>query len=130
MTAPTGIMQAATTIAKTTQTLVGSVLETANYQYLNLFVTYTKGDETGLDIIVSYQRSATGTAHPRSVWSQTAGVYTRADEKYRFTASATTVISLMISGIDYVKVTQGGSNNDGTPTGTLAVSYTLGYPEV
>jgi len=30
-----------------------------------------------------------------------------------------------ITGIDHVLFTQGGSHNDGTPTGTLAAAYTL-----
>lgn len=121
----TGIMQAAAVIAKTTQTAVGSILPTEGYEYLNLFLTYVKGDETGLDVVVSYQRTATSTAHPESEWTETAGVYTRTSRKYRLTASANAVIPLYIPGIDYILVTQGGSNNDGTPTGTLAVSYSM-----
>jgi hypothetical protein len=121
----TGILQAATTISKTTQTAVGSVLPTEGYERLNIFAAYTKGNETGLDIVVSFQRSATGTAHPEVLWSEAAGVYTLEAVKYRFAASANVVIPIDILGIDYVLITQGGSNNDGTPTGTLAVSYSM-----
>jgi hypothetical protein len=121
----TGILQATAVIAKTTQTLVGSVLGTEGCEYLNLFVTYTKGDETGLDIHVMFSRSADGTAHTEAEFSEAAGVYTYEDKKYRFTATAVTVIPVFVGGIDFVKVTQGGSNNDGTPTGTLAVAYSM-----
>lgn len=120
-----GIMQAATVIAKTTQTTVGAVLPSEGYEYLNLFVTYVKGDETGLDIVVSYLRSADGTVYTESEWTESGGVYTRTVRKYFLTATASTVIPLFIGGIDYIKITQGGSNNDGTPTGTLAVSYSM-----
>jgi hypothetical protein len=123
----TGILQATAVIAKTTQTLVGAVIGTENAKHITLFGTYTKGDETGLDIVVSFLRTETGTAHPLSVWSPTAGVYTRADAKYRLTATANFAIQLDIPAVDFLKVTQGGSNNDGTPTGTLAMSYTLGF---
>jgi len=30
-----------------------------------------------------------------------------------------------VRGITYIMFTQGGTANDGTPTGTLAASYTL-----
>jgi hypothetical protein len=123
----TGILQAATVIAKTTQTAVGSILGTEQAKHITLFGTYAKGDETGLDIVVSFQRTAAGTAHPLSVWSPTAGVYTRVDAKYRLTASANFAIQLDITAVDFLLFTQGGSNNDGTPTGTLAMSYTLGH---
>lgn len=122
---PNGILQAATTIAKTTQTAVGSIIPVEGYGSMRLYLTYVKGDETGLDVIASYQRTATGTAHPNSVWSETGGVYTRTAEKYRFTASANATVLLDIRGANYVLITQGGSNNDGTPTGTLAASYAL-----
>lgn len=121
----TGILQTATVIAKTTQTAVGAITPSENMERLNLFVTYVKGDETGVDIVVSFQRTATGTAHAESVWTDTAGVFTRAAAKYRLTASANVVIPIDILGIDYILITQGGSNNDGTPTGTLAVSYSM-----
>jgi len=120
-----GILQAAVVIAKTTQTGVGAVIETENYRFLTLYGTYVKGDETGLDIVVSFQRTPTGTAHPLSVWTATAGVFTRVPAKYRLSASGSFAISLEIPAMDYILVTQGGSNNDGTPTGTLAMSFAL-----
>ena len=121
----TGILQAATTIAKTTQTAVGSVLPTENYEYLTIFGTYAKGNETGLDIIINFQRTLTGTSYPAVEWTETGGVYTYQAQKYRLTASRNFFIQFYIPAADFVLITQGGSNNDGTPTGTLAASYTL-----
>jgi hypothetical protein len=121
----TGILQAATTIAKTTQTAVGSVIGTENYEYITLFGTYAKGNETGLDIVFNFQRTVDGTAHANVEWTETGGVYTYQAQKFRLTASRNFFIQLYIPAVDYVLITQGGSNNDGTPTGTLAASYTL-----
>ena len=118
-------MQAATVIAKTTQTAVGSVIACGGYDWITFFATYVKGDETALDMIASFMRTDIGTAHPELVWTATAGVYTAAATKHRLTASANASFTVDIRGIDYIMLTQGGSNNDGTPTGTLAVSYTM-----
>lgn len=122
---PNGILQTATVIAKTTQTAVGSIIGCAGADYITYFCTYVKGDETGLDLIVSFQRTDTSTAHPEVIWTATAGVYTLAAAKHRLTASANASFTVDVRGVDYVMLTQGGSNNDGTPTGTLAASYTL-----
>lgn len=121
----TGIIQATTTISKTTQTAMGSEIGTENAEYITLFFTYTKGNETGLDIILNARRVTAGTNHPNAAWSTTAGVSTFVAEKIRVTATGNYYFTWYIEGIDFVLFTQGGSNNDGTPTGTLAASYTL-----
>jgi hypothetical protein len=121
----TGIIQAATTISKTTQTAMGSEIGTENAEYITLFFTYAKGNETGLDIILNARRTSAGTNHPNRVWSASSGVQTGLTEKIRVTASGDYYSTWFIEGLDYVQFTQGGSNNDGTPTGTLAASYTL-----
>lgn len=122
----TGILQAATVIAKTTQTLVGQVTSCENMEALTLFLDYTKGDETGVDVILSGLRSQSGTAYPLRTWTDTAGVNAGVAQKIRLTATGNYMFTFYeVVAIDYFKVTQGGSNNDGTPTGTLAVSYTM-----
>lgn len=121
----TEVMQAATVISKTDQTAVGSIISTGGYEYITFFMTYVKGDETGLIITPSVMRTSTGTAHPYMEWSTAAGVKTRTASSFTLTASANAYITLDVRGISYIMLTQGGSANDGTPTGTLAVSYTL-----
>ena len=122
----TGILQAATVIAKTTQTAVGSVLPCESYGYFSLFLDYVKGDETGVDVIVNAQRTLGGTDYPLRTWTDSGGVNTAAAQKIRLSASGNYAFMFSEMGaIDYLKITQGGSNNDGTPTGTLAVSYTM-----
>ena len=118
-------LQAATVIAKTVQTLVGAVIDTAHYDYLTFFFTYTKGDETGLTITPSFQTTSTGTAHPFCEWSSAAGAKTVASSTFALTATRSGFITLDVRGIPFVKFTQGGTANDGTPTGTLAASYAL-----
>lgn len=125
MGSATGTLQATATIAKTTQTLIGSVIDCHGYDFLTLFFTYTKGDETGLTITPSMLRTATGDAYPFAEWSTAAGAKTLTASTFTLTATASSYITFDVSGIDYVKFTQGGSNNDGTPTGTLAASYVL-----
>jgi len=120
-----GTLQAATTIAKTTETLVGAEIGCAGYDWITLFFAYVKGDETGL-YIVPYVMSATGgTAYKHILWSETAGVYSAEQVKYTATASLTGSVTLSVKGIEFIKFMQGGSNNDGTPTGTLAASYSM-----
>jgi hypothetical protein len=124
MGSTTGILQAATTIAKTTQTLVGAVIECRGYDFLTFFFTYTKGDETGLTLTPS-ALDANDNVYPVPIWTATAGAYTVVSTTYVLTATRSGYITLDVRGIDRVKFTQGGSANDGTPTGTLAARYVL-----
>lgn len=121
----TGVLQAATTIAKTTQTLIGSEIACEGYDFLTLFFTYTKGDETGLKIVPSVLRTSSGTAYPYAVRTETGGATTLTDTTLTLTATKTSYMTFDVRGVAFMKFTQGGSNNDGTPTGTLAASYTL-----
>ena len=57
------VLQAATTIARTTQTLIGSEIDCRGQDYLTLYFTYTKGDETGLIITPWVLREPSGTAY-------------------------------------------------------------------
>ena len=120
-----GVLQAETTIAKTTQTVIGAELNCGHYDYVTLFFTYTKGDETGLIIQAHFMQETGGTAHQDASWSATAGTKTATVNQYTATATASRYITFDVRGIEFIKFTQGGSNNDGTPTGTLAATYTM-----
>lgn len=121
----TGKLQAATTIAKTTQTLMGAVIGCEGYHYLTLFFEYTKGDETGCIITPWVYHTSDGTAHEYAITTATGGALTVTDTKLTMTATKSGYITFDVEGVDFMKFTQGGSNNDGTPTGTLAAHYTL-----
>ena len=118
-------LQAATVISKTAQTLIGKVIPVGGYEFITLFFTYVKGDETGLTLIPSMMTSATSTAHPFAEWSAAAGAKTVTSSTFALTASRNGYITFDIRGISHMMFTQGGTANDGTPTGTLAASYTL-----
>jgi len=118
-------LQAATAIAKTTQTLIGKEIATGGYEYLTLFFVYTKGDETGLKIVPNVLRTTGGTAHPYVVKTEATGATTLTALTLTLTATTTSYMTFDVRGIAYMNFTQGGSNNDGTPTGTLLAGYTL-----
>lgn len=118
-------LQSATTIAKTTQTLIGFEIPCNGYEYLTLFFDYVKGDETGLLIQAHFMQASGGTAYQDQSWTDAAGTKSSTANQYTATASGNYYITFDVSGVEFVKFTQGGSNNDGTPTGTLAASYTL-----
>jgi len=119
------VLQAATTIAKNTQTLVGFEIDCRGQDYLTFYFTYVKGDETGLIITPSVLRESGGTAYPYAERTATGGAITLTDTKITLNASKSSYMTFCVEGIGLMKFTQGGSNNDGTPTGTLAASYTL-----
>ena len=119
----TGILQTATVIAKTTQTIMGVEIGTENIECLRLFLDYTKGDETGVDVILNLRRTTGGTGYQNKIWTATAGVEASVIEKIRLTATGNYSYTWLYPCADFVYFTQGGSSNDGTPTGTLAAGY-------
>ena len=100
-----GTLQTATTIAKTTPTIMGAEIACSGYSFITLFFDYVKGDETGVDIYPYFRQASGGTNYQEQDWTAVAG-----------TRAAT---------VKFVVFYQGGSNNDGTPTGTLAATYTM-----
>lgn len=119
------ILQAATAIAKTTQTLIGFEISCGSYDTITLWIEYVNGDETGVLIQPHYLFATAGTEFQDISWSAAAGTKLATLNEFKMTATANRLIVLDLRGIEFVKFTQGGSDNDGTPTGTLAVSYTL-----
>jgi hypothetical protein len=119
------VLQSATTIAKTTQTLIGAEIDCRGQSYLTFYFSYVKGDETGLIITPSVLREVGGTAYPYAIQTATGGAITLTDTKITLTASKSSYMTFDVQGIEIMKFTQGGSNNDGTPTGTLAASYAM-----
>jgi hypothetical protein len=120
-----GSLQDATTIAKTTQTIIGKEINCGSYGYITLFFSYVNGDETGLIIQAHVLQSAGGTEYQEQSWTAAAGERTVTTNQYLVTTSGNYYIVFDVRGIEYIKFTQGGSNNDGTPTGTLAASFTV-----
>jgi fermentation-respiration switch protein FrsA (DUF1100 family) len=118
-------LQAAAAIAKTTQTLIGSEIDTEGAASITLFFAYTKGDETGLLIKPYFLTSVGGTKAQVRDWLGSSGAYTSSAVSITKTATETFSVTLDVSGVTGVRIEAAGSNNDGTPTGTLAAWYTL-----
>jgi hypothetical protein len=119
------VLQAATTIAKTTQTLIGSEISCRGQSYLTLYIDYVKGEETGLIITPLVLRETGGTEYAYAERTATGGAITLTDTKITLTASKSSYMTFDVTGIEIMKFTQGGSNNDGVTLGTLAAAYSL-----
>ncbi len=120
-----GLLQASGTIAKTTQTLMGAEISCKSYDTITLFVEYTNGDETGVIIQAHFKFASAGTAFQDVSWSAAAGTKLATVNEFKMTASADRYISFGLDGMEYVEFTQGGSDNDGTPTGTIVANYSM-----
>lgn len=118
-------LQTATTISKTTQTLIGAEIKCGSYDYITLYFDYVKGDETGVLIQAHFLQVSGGTEYQDVSWTAAAGTKTATLNELKLTATANRFAVFDVRGIAFVKFTQGGSDNDGTPTGTLAATYTL-----
>jgi hypothetical protein len=123
------VLQAATVIAKTVQTLIGAEVDATNGRYVTFTFAYVKGDETGLKITPYFLTSAGGTKIPVVEWSNTLGAYVGSPISITLTASQTASIKFDRTGYWGMRFEQGGSSNDGTPTGTLAASVTVANDE-
>ena len=119
------LVAAGTVIAKTTQTLIGAVIDTSFYDFLTLHFEYNKGDETGLIIQAHTQRTALLDVAQWQDWTAAAGAKTATVNTITPTDATPHYITFDVRGIAFMKFTQGGSDNDGTPTGTYEASYTL-----
>lgn len=119
-----GTLQEAATISKTTETIMGSEVNCAGYSTLTIWVDYVKGDETGLYIVPYFIYASGGTAYQDQSWTSAAGDRVVVDNRYYLTATGNRMIVLDVRGIEFAKVMQGGTN-DGTPTGTVAATFTL-----
>ena len=83
------------------------------------------GDETGLKVYVYEENEPDGTDYQDYTWADAAGVVTVTQNVLKVTASISTPVVVDVSKMNWIVVKQGGSDNDGTPTGTLAMDYTL-----
>jgi hypothetical protein len=120
----TGKLQDATIISLTDQVAIGDEIGTENAEYIHLYLTYVKGDETGVSIRMFTRRTSGGTSYQSRVWTESSGVNTSDLESIYLTASGSYEFEWLLGAVDFVYFTQAGTN-DGTPTGTLAASYTL-----
>ena len=119
------VLQETATISKTTETLMGAAIDCKGYSFITLFFRYVKGDETGLNIYPYFLNNESAIEHQDQSWTSAAGTKTFTANLYQLAATGNHFITFDIRGVSQVKFYQGGSTNDGTPTGTLAAQYTL-----
>ena len=118
----TGILQAASVITAVEGAL-GSEIGTENAEYVQLYLTYAKGDETGVTVKMFAYRTTGGTAHQSRIWSESAGVNTAVAEEVYLTANGSYRYEWLLGAIDFISFTEVADG--GTPDGTLAASYSL-----
>jgi hypothetical protein len=119
----TGKLQDATAISLTDQVAIGGEIGTENAEYIHLYLTYVKGDETGVSVRMFVRRTSGGTSYQSRVWTESSGVNTQNLETIYLTASGSYEFEWLLGAVDFVYFTQAAV--DGTPTGTLAASYSL-----
>ena len=122
MAAVSGTLQAAATITAT-ETLIGAEISCGHYSRLTLFLDYDKGDEAGVYIIPYIMQAAGGAAYQWQDWTAAAGDKSAVESRLYMTASDNYYITTDVTGVEYIKFMQDA--NGGTPTGVLAVAYTM-----
>ena len=119
-----GVLQTATTIIKNTETLVGAEIGCAVYDTITFWMDYVNGDETTLLLTPYYMFATGGTAYSDQDWDAAAGTKAVTENVYTATATGNLMLTLDLKGIEYIKL-MATADNTGTPTGTLAATYTL-----
>jgi hypothetical protein len=120
--ASSGILQPATTV-NAVRTAIGGVIPCGSYASMCLFFTYVNGDETQVDIAPFPSYDSGDDKVQWQSWTAAVGVKTSALNELRLTATGEYYIVFDITGIAFVRFEQ--QSLGGTPTGTLAVKYTL-----
>lgn len=118
----TAEIQALTTITAA-ETIIGSAIDTRNFNTLTIYIDYDKGDETSYDIIPKTYRVSGGDAHPICSWSPGSGTKTVTADIFRMTATGNHYIVLDVRGINIVGIF--GDATGGTPSGKAQIGYTL-----
>ena len=105
------------------ETAIGSNIDVRNFSTMCIYVDYTNGDETSVDIIPKFLRVSGGDEHQDCTWSGAAGTRTVTKDLYRMTASGKHFITLDVRGKNIVQLYEDATG--GTPTGTVQVGYSL-----
>lgn len=117
----TAELQAATTITAA-ETAIGGEIDVSNYENMTVYLDYTKGDETSLDIIPKVLRKSGDDEHQYCTWGS-GGTKTVTQVKFQLTATGKYYLKLDITGLQLMKIY--GDATGGTPTGTVQLGYTL-----
>lgn len=123
LSATNGLLQSATTVT-TASTQIGADIDCSSYSYVTLFIDYTKGDETSVEIVPYYSDGLeTPKEYQDQSWTATAGTKTATVNEYQVSATGKYYITFDVRGVSVIRFKQ--SATAGTPTGTIYASYTL-----
>lgn len=101
---------------------LGSELASHGRDKLVLFIDYTKGDETTMELKITSMTESGGTEYKKANESSSGGTTTVSAKEYQFTGSQKIELPVNMYG-SYFKVYAKATG--GTPTGTVDVKYRL-----
>ncbi len=102
--------------------VAGNILETINYKQVTIYVEYTKGDETSMQVKVETGNDTT-TMYQDTEYTYAGGVDTGVPKVVTYSATGNYRIPLPVTD-KYLKVSVQATG--GTPTGTAMVDAYLG----
>ena len=114
-------IQAATAISNT-ETVMGSEIDVRNYDYLIVWLKYTKGTEARAYVIPKYLLTTGGDEYQHMEWSNDNDALAN-QKKFKLTATGNNYIVLDVRGVPKIKLYQ--YKVSGTVTGTLKADYSL-----
>lgn len=118
----TGIIQAATVITAA-ETVMGGEIKCGAYDTFILWLNYVNGDETNVAVVLKFLRVTGGTEYPLMDWTAAAGAKTLTANSFVMSATGNHYIVLDVRGVEIIKFYEDATG--GTPSGTLAASYTM-----
>ena len=113
----------AATVLNATETAIHGPMPLENVDFLTIFLTYVKGDETHVDVVPYFYPDFTESGYQWTEWTTAAGVTTGVDNLLRLTATVKRAYTFDVRGLSAVQFFQQATG--GTPTGTLAVKITM-----
>lgn len=118
-------LQAQTSVPTLTEQNIGTILDTRFKTRLGLWVRYTQGAETSVELRPKWKDNQTpgATLIRMSEWSAAAGTKTNIQTNFSISTTRNYPIMLNVEGIPYFQLW--GLRIGASGTGSLAVTYTL-----
>jgi hypothetical protein len=117
-----GTLQTATTVVKTSETVIGAAEDCSHHDTFTIFLDYTKGDETAI-YIIPYAVDLDGDEYQWQTWTATAGDKLATNSRAKMTATGKFYLTFDVRAINKIKFYHQAEG--GTPTGTLAAKWSM-----
>ena len=114
-------IQAAAKLSET-ETAMGSVIDVRNYDYLIIWLKYTKGTETGAYVIPKYLIATGGDEYQHMEWGNDDDALVSL-KKFKLIVTGNNYIVLDVRGVPKVQLYE--YKVSGTVTGTIKADYSL-----